>query len=522
MLNNLTNFFNLIVGRKIKNASTIEDTDLIPLGTRDPRYDGFYQPTGIEYSELKDNILASIPPPPVGGVESVTGGTANTIVQVNNADPLNPIIQINGVKYANVLFVDNTNPSPTPNVNRFDQPYSDVGSAMVSALGLTPTSINRTLIYVRRGQYGGNIILQNYTDWYCEPGVVFVNTGVYDNIQTVESRFLGKASFTGSGFSNWILRLQGPSTKAVFEFDEINCLRGAFITENGASVVINGRKVYSESIATACGSTFRGSGNIILNITEEFKAVHQTILFKFFSGKVVVNCPKLAMGSGNYFGGNFKQVIQCADGNNGGTCTINGNLVNEDAGGYYGGISGMIGRWTGSDNMTLTLNGNIIAGDYWAIYGLGSSAGSKTVINGNIITNHIVTYSQNASTIVFKNGVLINTNTQASALTYPVISVGVGSTIWVENCHMYSFGTGSTEISAFTKNSASCTLNVYNTVYSGADTTGFFVRDTTGAPGNNVRIHNCRSTKGLDVNIVDLLSPTGFIQDPNIVALNFF
>jgi hypothetical protein len=392
---------------------------------------------------------------------------------------------------------------------------------MVGALGLTPTSTNRTLIYVRRGQYGGNIILQNYTDWYCEPGVVFVNTGVDDNIQSVDSRFLGKANFTGFGFNNGIFRVRGPLTKAVFEFDDINATRLAFETGNGASAIISGRKVYSESIVVACGATFRGSGNVTLNITEEFKAVHQTILFKSLSGKVIVNCPKLAIGSGNYFGGNFKQVIQCADNNAGGTCTINGNLVNEDAGGYYGGISGMIGRWV-SDNMTLTLNGNIIAGDYWAIYGLGSSAGSKTVINGNIITNHIVTYSQNASTIVFKNGVLINTNTQASALTYPVISVGVGSTIWVENCHMYSFGTGSAEVSAFTKNSASCTLNVYNTVYSGADATGSFVRDTTGAPGNNVRIHNCRSTKGLDVNIVDLLSPTGFIQDPNIVALNFF
>jgi hypothetical protein len=45
MLNNLTNFFNLITGRKIKTIPS--DSDLIPLGTRDPRYDGSYQPTGI-------------------------------------------------------------------------------------------------------------------------------------------------------------------------------------------------------------------------------------------------------------------------------------------------------------------------------------------------------------------------------------------------------------------------------------------------------------------------------------------
>ena len=240
-----------------------------------------YESRKISGSTLKSELSGG------GGVQSVTGGTVNTIVEVNNTDPLNPIIQINGVKYANVLFVDNTNPSPTPNVNRFDQPYGDTGSAMVSALSLTPTSTNRTLIYVRRGEYTGNIILQNFTDWYCELGVVFVNTGIDDNIQTVDSRFLGKASFTGFGFNNGIFRVRGVSTKAVFEFDEINATRLAFETGNGASAVISGRKVYSESIVVAAGSTFRGSGNVTLNITEEFKSVHQTILFKNLTGKVI-------------------------------------------------------------------------------------------------------------------------------------------------------------------------------------------------------------------------------------------
>jgi hypothetical protein len=50
MLNNLTNFFNLIRGRKIK--ATPSDSDLIPLGTRDLRYDGSYQPTGITVEDF--------------------------------------------------------------------------------------------------------------------------------------------------------------------------------------------------------------------------------------------------------------------------------------------------------------------------------------------------------------------------------------------------------------------------------------------------------------------------------------
>lgn len=56
MLNNITNFFNLIVGRKIKTAATIEDTDLIALGTRDSRFEGFYQPTAISVQDLQTAI----------------------------------------------------------------------------------------------------------------------------------------------------------------------------------------------------------------------------------------------------------------------------------------------------------------------------------------------------------------------------------------------------------------------------------------------------------------------------------
>lgn len=55
MLNNLTNFFNLITGRLIKKVP--EANDLIALGTKDTRYGGAYKPTGILYSDLKADIL---------------------------------------------------------------------------------------------------------------------------------------------------------------------------------------------------------------------------------------------------------------------------------------------------------------------------------------------------------------------------------------------------------------------------------------------------------------------------------
>lgn len=55
MLNNLTNFFNLIRGRKIK--TTLADSDLIAIGVRDSRFDGNYQPSAIKYEDLKSQVI---------------------------------------------------------------------------------------------------------------------------------------------------------------------------------------------------------------------------------------------------------------------------------------------------------------------------------------------------------------------------------------------------------------------------------------------------------------------------------
>jgi hypothetical protein len=54
MLQNLTNFFNLITNRKIK--TTLKNNDLIAVGTRDNTWAGNYQPTAITYSDLAAQI----------------------------------------------------------------------------------------------------------------------------------------------------------------------------------------------------------------------------------------------------------------------------------------------------------------------------------------------------------------------------------------------------------------------------------------------------------------------------------
>ena len=64
MLQNLTNFFNLIRTRKIKTQ--LADNDLIAVGTRDNTWEGKYQPTAITYDDLAAQLSVSGPPGPPG------------------------------------------------------------------------------------------------------------------------------------------------------------------------------------------------------------------------------------------------------------------------------------------------------------------------------------------------------------------------------------------------------------------------------------------------------------------------
>jgi hypothetical protein len=76
MLQNLTNFFNLIRNRKIK--TTLKDNDLIAVGTRDSTWVGNYQPTAITYDDLAAQLSVSGPPGPPGalgpqGIQGIQG-----------------------------------------------------------------------------------------------------------------------------------------------------------------------------------------------------------------------------------------------------------------------------------------------------------------------------------------------------------------------------------------------------------------------------------------------------------------
>lgn len=458
-------------------------------------------------------------------VSAIGGGGAINVdgVTIQGDGTLGNPLLATSTYYSNVIFVDEINGNDgTGAVNDFKKPMSSIVNALSLASSLFPTSSNKALVYVRRGYYAVDYptTLVDYVDFYFEPGAIIS----YGRFSDQSAPAAVNVNFMGYADLEYVDFLFNKASTVNIEVNNVNTPAAALLvlpSSGTANITYTANKVTTDTSGTAYGITVRNSSNVTVNIRHEFRSSHSNFYVRSHSGKFVVNCPNIILGGANYYGGNWKSGIKVELGN-GGTMVVNGNLVNEDANGYLGGQSGMVARLNNDSNELVTINGNIYAGDTFGVYGLGIGSNSKTIINGSVISNQLVAYVANTCVSVFKNGVLVNNNTQAAASTYPVLSMGGTGVVWVENCHMYSYGASSSLVSAFWKDTTTATLNVYNTVYSGATSSGFFIRNSAGGqPVNNVRIHNCRSTKPLDTNITDLLSPTGFTQDANIVALNF-
>jgi hypothetical protein len=82
MLNNITNFFNLIKGRRIKTQ--LEDTDLIAVGTKQSPALGDYKPTAIQFSDLQAQI---------GGLQTVS---VDGVTITGDGTPGDPLVAVTG------------------------------------------------------------------------------------------------------------------------------------------------------------------------------------------------------------------------------------------------------------------------------------------------------------------------------------------------------------------------------------------------------------------------------------------
>ena len=81
MLNNINNFFNLFKTKKIKK--TLAPNDILPIGVRDTSNRSDYQPAGIFFKDLEDQLAVVGPPGPPGtpGIQGPAGAVGPQGIQ---------------------------------------------------------------------------------------------------------------------------------------------------------------------------------------------------------------------------------------------------------------------------------------------------------------------------------------------------------------------------------------------------------------------------------------------------------
>jgi hypothetical protein len=106
MQNNISNFFNLVKGGRVKK--TLAPNDMIAIGVRNPVTQSDFQPAAIFFKDLEAQIGGGVTLTTTGtsGVSTLTGTVLNipnytstgvasvTGLDTDNTDPLNPIVQI--------------------------------------------------------------------------------------------------------------------------------------------------------------------------------------------------------------------------------------------------------------------------------------------------------------------------------------------------------------------------------------------------------------------------------------------
>lgn len=326
-----------------------------------------------------------------GEVESGTGINVVKTIDLNGkvTYTVNSLPVAAPVNYSNVLFVDPIfGNNSTALAGRFDKPYSDIGTANNNVYLQNPTVTNRTLIYIRKGVYNGVFVqLLNNVDYYCEPGVVFTGSAqIRDQGITVNSNWYGSLKFENSyGSSSIPVSFNGPDSNIYFEFDTIKSSAAALQFLNTGlnnNIRIKGNSVFSYTLGQGFGITIRNNANVTLDIAYSIEAIHSTIAWRFYTGKTIINCPRIGIYPGNIYGGNFKHALIVYDGSSTGTIEVNANIICNDPI-WYGGIASLVRFWA-SPSVTVRLNGDLIAVSDSAIE--MSSGNSYLTYAGNIKT----------------------------------------------------------------------------------------------------------------------------------------
>ena len=443
-----------------------------------------------------------------------TGATlVGTTLNFNRTDTLSAysvnLSSLGGsINYGNVIFVDATNGNDiTAVTGRFDKPCQSIYQASYLASLISKSSTSKALIYIRKGAYYWNGALQNYLDYYSEPGVVFTGGRVTDqSYGAVVSNFYGY-----SIFSNTDIYISAASS-VNFEFDYMSNSGAAILiipASGTASVTVKANYIYASTSGTGYGITIRNNSNVTMNVSRGIEAVHSTISFRNFTGSVIINCPKIYLGSGNIYGGNFKQAIIVYDGLSTGSIVINGDIENKDTV-NYGGISSMITTWAGS-SAKIKINGNIVGGP---IKALDAGQGGYIEASGMLSSeNQYTLWAYGSTELIFHKCRIINKGNVAGA---QCVSTNNTARVFFKDTYFYNTLTDSSLVGT---NGLLCKIILDGCQGYSPGVSGYAFDTTVG--GGLLYVNNSRFNKGLNPAITDIYSPSGFILDVNTLVPNF-
>jgi hypothetical protein len=501
MLNNLTNFFSIIVGKRIKKR--LEPSDLIAIGTKQSSQLGDYKSTAIQFSDLQEQ-LKGLQTVSVDGVTITGDGTSS--------NPLIASIPSSSVNYSNVIFVDPINGNNLTGIaGDVNKPFLTPFAAATAASAIARTVNNRVLIWIRKGEYvNGSFLPYTNMDVYCEPGVVFTGSFSISDINIQEP-----VNFNIYGYAKWVLS----QTTFLFRWDFASTvyIQGNSIVNLGAiSIAINVTSGTSnitydfnsiestQTLGNGYAFSWRNNCNGTVNVKDYIKSPHSHHDVRAgHTGTINVNCPNNILTATNIYGGNFKQIVYASNVFSASIININGNLINEGLT-YLGGLEGMVLCQSGTP--LITINGNITSP---AGIGVNGRSSEIVVVNGSITAGIYAAYQiTGAGESYFNNGTYRNI-TQS-----PVFVVSGTKQLFIRNASIYN---GSDITSGVDILSNTAKLYMYNCISTRfLNTVGFLAFGSVA--GTVVQLHNVRSSAGLHPNVTDQLSPTGLIVDPLLIV----
>lgn len=422
MLNNITNYADLIDNRKVRTL--LEASDLFTIGVRDLNFYGNYQPALITTTDLISSIAGLLPAPPV----------VDEVINFNQLTPTTPgvIFTPNSPGLTNVLYVSSVNTSswiwngtsyqtvPITNNTEWNFLGTSIDAGGNKSLAISRNNSIHTLGYdsyfnnVRVGTGGGNISSNT---------VVGNNSGVINSSGLYNSFFgygTGAINTTGN-YNTFIGYNSGNSNTTGISNSAIGFSSGESITVGRYNICFG---TYAGRLTTSgVNNTFFGTSSGYFNTSGS-----QNLFLGKEAGAYAANgtTPITISNDSIFLGGQTKaladnQSNQIVIGHNtigNGTNTVTiGNTSITDT--YIKGIPHINNTWTLP--ITAPTAGKVLGYSAPGVSDWVSSSGAN--LQKEITATYVLTDADDDYTIFVNNGATA-ISISLGAITVPNFSVG--------------------------------------------------------------------------------------------------